>query len=595
MSSDETTTKSNDQTSTTPNDETVLGNTNEEATSQKSSSSVTFSAGNKDKKKKEKKSLKDRESASVSDTLSFVYRCGLGTQLLFILGTISGIAHGLAWPALAYFLSQSYQTMSGASALAPEDDPMGQIRSISYTFMALGAYSFVTAFFQTFSLELVSARASRLLQMDWFRALLRQDAAFFDVTDVSGMVALVNPAAIAYSKGIGRKLGELIQNLATGIGGIIFALYSSWKVALLVFGILPFLAGSSYAAIQMNQSKTARSSMHYQEAGSVAYTTMSSIRTVLSLNAVEEMIRQYQVATQHAFESATAVLLKLGFWNGMITASFSSLFAVVVLFGSFVMYREVEDVGCSPGGGDNSCPITGADVFGAMLGLLFAGQSSSQVGNCSDSFQEARVAAYEALQVINRMPGKTPAKTIYKKNQDGEDMEQEQGDASSKLEEGQSPSANVKAILPAFEIDPFAKDGLKPEDIKGTLELKNVSFSYPTRPSELILDGIDIEIPAGKTAALVGPSGGGKSTVTKLFTRSYDPTGGNVSLDGNDIRSLNLSHYRHMLGYGKKPCILGLRDNISCKHRRGLHAIAWFHSHFYSWSGTGLVLDNHCR
>jgi hypothetical protein len=161
-----------------------------------------------------KEKEKSQQSASLAETLSFVYRCGLGTRLLFLLGTISGIAHGLAWPALAYFLSRSYQTMSKVATI--EDDPMGQIRNISFTFMALGTYSLGTAFLQTFSLELVSSRATRLFQLQWFKALLRQDAAFFDVTDVAGMAALVGPCTVMYNKGIGRKLGEGIQNLATG-------------------------------------------------------------------------------------------------------------------------------------------------------------------------------------------------------------------------------------------------------------------------------------------------------------------------------------------------------------------------------------------
>jgi ATP-binding cassette subfamily B (MDR/TAP) protein 1 len=282
-------------------------------------------------------------------------------------------------------------------------------------------------------------------------------------------------------------------------------LYSSWKVALLVFAIFPLLAGASYIAIQMNQSKSARASQHYQEAGSVAYTTLSSIRTVLSLNAMEKMIRQYEQATQKAFESATGVLVKLGFWNGMITGSFTSLFAMIVLFGSFVMYRDVEISGCDPGGGNGDnpgCPVSGADVFGAMLGILFAGQSSSQVGNCGNSFQEARMAAFEALKIINRVPGRTPAKTIYRTDEGVVEAEDE--NVSSALEHGRALNL-IKAILPSYEINPFARDGLKPEKVLGRLEFKNVKFSYPTRPSELILDGLNLVIPAGKKVALVGP------------------------------------------------------------------------------------------
>lgn len=479
------------------------------------SSSGDSTSSNKSSSKK--KAAPKKNVASISETLSFVRRCGVGTQVLFGVGTIGGIAHGLAWPALAYFLSRSYQTMSKVQSTS---DPMHQIRHISFIFIGLGVYSLVTAFLQTFSFELVSRRASRLLQLEWFQALLRQDSAYYDVANVSGMAALVGPSTLLYTKGIGRKLGEGIQNMTTGVGGLIFGLYSTWRVSLLVFAVVPLLAGASYMAIQLNQSKTARASAHYQDAGRVAYTSISALRTVLSLNAMEEMIRQYHEATQKAFESATSVLVKLGFWNGMITGAFNSLFAVVILFGSYVMYRNVRSDGCDPGGGiggNAGCSVTGADVFGAMLGILFAGQSSSQVGNASDAFQEARVAAYEALKVINRLPGKTPAETVYHEIEDGdadgkEDNEDEgtKKDISSKMEEGNANGTltvpkNVKAILPAYEIDPFSKEGLKPENVEGKLTFENVAFSYPTRPADRILNRFNMEIPAGKTVALVGP------------------------------------------------------------------------------------------
>lgn len=75
-------------------------------------------------------------------------------------------------------------------------------------------------------------------------------------------------------------------------------------------------------------------------------------------------------------------------------------------------------------------------------------------------------------------------------------------------------------------IDRNSDSGLELESVTGLVELKNVDFSYPARPDVLILNNFCLSVPAGKTIALVGSSGSGKSTVVSLIERFYDPTAG---------------------------------------------------------------------
>lgn len=75
-------------------------------------------------------------------------------------------------------------------------------------------------------------------------------------------------------------------------------------------------------------------------------------------------------------------------------------------------------------------------------------------------------------------------------------------------------------------VDRNAKTGLELDSVSGQLELKDVDFSYPSRPDIKILDNFNLIVPAGKTIALVGSSGSGKSTVVSLIERFYDPTSG---------------------------------------------------------------------
>ncbi|KAL0375037.1 UNVERIFIED_CONTAM: ABC transporter B family member 1 [Sesamum radiatum] len=98
------------------------------------------------------------------------------------------------------------------------------------------------------------------------------------------------------------------------------------------------------------------------------------------------------------------------------------------------------------------------------------------------------------------------------------------------------------------DVDRNSESGLELESITGQLELKNVDFSYPSRPETQILNNFSLTVPAGKTIALVGSSGSGKSTVVSLIERFYDPTSGQVLLDGHDIKALKLRWLRQQIG-----------------------------------------------
>ena len=93
-------------------------------------------------------------------------------------------------------------------------------------------------------------------------------------------------------------------------------------------------------------------------------------------------------------------------------------------------------------------------------------------------------------------------------------------------------------------IDPMSTSGLQPNDCFGDIELQDVAFSYPSRPDSRVLNELSLSIPAKKTTALVGASGSGKSTIVALLERWYDQAAGTITLDGRNIRDLNLRYLR---------------------------------------------------
>jgi len=107
------------------------------------------------------------------------------------------------------------------------------------------------------------------------------------------------------------------------------------------------------------------------------------------------------------------------------------------------------------------------------------------------------------------------------------------------------------------------------DQVRGTLTLRDVSFRYPETQTD-VLQGLDLEIPAGQTVALVGRSGAGKTTLTNLIARFYDPTSGSISLDGRDLRDIRLGSYRRLLGIVEQDVFLfdgTIRENIAYARR----------------------------
>jgi ATP-binding cassette subfamily B (MDR/TAP) protein 1 len=115
------------------------------------------------------------------------------------------------------------------------------------------------------------------------------------------------------------------------------------------------------------------------------------------------------------------------------------------------------------------------------------------------------------------------------------------------------------------DIDSADPNGLKLDDVHGEIILEGVKFSYPSRPSVEVVKGLDITFQAGKTAALVGASGSGKSTIVALVERFYDPTAGVVKLDGHDLKELNLKWLRSQIGLvSQEPSLFAttIKNNV---------------------------------
>ncbi|RMG76384.1 MAG: ABC transporter ATP-binding protein [Chloroflexi bacterium] len=128
----------------------------------------------------------------------------------------------------------------------------------------------------------------------------------------------------------------------------------------------------------------------------------------------------------------------------------------------------------------------------------------------------------------------------------------------------QRAMASTTRILDLLDIQPSITDGQHPlNDVAGNVKFEDVHFAYQS--GDEVIRGLSLEIPAGETAAIVGATGAGKSTVIKLLLRLYDVTAGRVVVDGHDVRDLNLHDLRGAIGLVSQDVFLfhgTVRENI---------------------------------
>jgi ATP-binding cassette, subfamily B (MDR/TAP), member 1 len=136
-------------------------------------------------------------------------------------------------------------------------------------------------------------------------------------------------------------------------------------------------------------------------------------------------------------------------------------------------------------------------------------------------------------------------------------MKQDGGETGAESSPGTTPGiSRSNSEVDLGHVKDNLTESTRVSTLTSHLEFKSVVFSYPTRPKKHVLNGFSLAIEQGQTVALVGPSGGGKSTIVGLIERFYDINSGTVEYMGHDIRALNVAWYRDQIGYvGQEPVL----------------------------------------
>jgi ATP-binding cassette, subfamily B (MDR/TAP), member 1 len=233
----------------------------------------------------------------------------------------------------------------------------------------------------------------------------------------------------------------------------------------------------------------------YSRAATIAEEVLSSIRTAQAFGTEEKLAKLYD----ENLVGAQRMGYRKALANGFI---FASIFGLIYLAYGLAFWegsRLIADGQLNVG-----------LVINCLFAVIIGSFSLSHVVPRIENFAAASAASQKIFQTIDRVPS----------------------------------------------IDSFSNDGDKPLNLKGNVELQNVNFIYPSRPEVQILNNFSLSIPAGKFTAIVGASGSGKSTIIQLLERFYDPIDGQITLDGYNLKDLNVRHLRSCMSLVQQEPVL---------------------------------------
>ncbi|KAG8178180.1 hypothetical protein JTE90_006318 [Oedothorax gibbosus] len=367
-----------------------------------------------------------------------------------------------------------------------------------------GLSSFLQVFMFTVAGETVTSRLRKML----FSNVISQDVEFFDhpKNSVGSLCARLTSDAASVQGATGFVISTLFQATATLAVVLGMAFWFEYKAGLVVLTVVPCIWFVSHFGDRKVEELLTSDRLGTEAASKVAIEAIENIRTVASLHQEETILQKFQNHLLESHEKArkhsNVRACIYGFTMGFFTGFMDTF---LFLYGSRLIANKELQYGHL------------LTVFECLMPSVMV---ISQVVIFAPEYQKARLAAKRIFQLLDIKPKR----------------------------------------------DAFSKTGKTLEYVNGHIRFRNVYFNYSSRPNVQILSGLDLEVEPGKTIALVGSSGCGKSTCVQLMERFYEPQSGSVLLDDTDVGEMNLSNLRSHIGLVSQEPVLfsySIAENIA--------------------------------
>ncbi|KYK70413.1 ATP-binding cassette transporter ABC.B1 [Toxoplasma gondii TgCatPRC2] len=451
-----------------------------------------------------------------------------GTEIgVLVVGVVFALGAGAAMPG---FIS-IFGDMMAALNTNTDMVPYAKLLAI------LGVVALFCGWVAAGSFEYLCDRQAGKFKLELFSSILRQELGWFDTHDAGALSSQIDSNTATIRTAVGLKCATALQFFSTCVGGFVVAFWRSWKMTLIVSATLPCVAaGGAFLAWALRYSQTAVSDA-YREAGSVAEEALGNIRTVISLGGEDRLAAAYTERLKRAEKAAIKGGVFTGSAFGAMMACVFLMYALGFWYAGQVISDGLRDLQAAiamlPGTtvlDAGSLEFQGGDAIVVLICVMVSAFSIGQIIPLFGDYMKAVEAANDLLEIINRKS----------------------------------------------QLDPLDESGLKDVNLTGDIVYENVTFAYPSRPEKTVLKDLNLRIPAGKSVALVGGSGCGKSTIVQLLQRQYEPSAGTVRVGNTPLKEINLATLREGLGVvSQEPRLFSatVEENIALGSRsRVTHA-----------------------
>lgn len=448
------------------------------------------------------------------------------------IGLVAAIAAGAAQPLMSLLfgnltqdfvkfqtvISQSDAGNATATALVPEvTQSFKRVAALDASYLVyMGIGVFATTYLYMYLWVYTAEVSAKRIRERYLQAVLRQDIAFFDNVGAGEVATRIQTDTHLVQVGMSEKVATASSFLGSFFCGFILAFVRSWRLSLAMSSLLPCIAITGGLMDTYIAKYMQLSLEHVADGGTMAEEVISTVRTAHAFGTQKTLGDIYDTHIERSY----AQDMKAAAWNGGGLAVF--FFAVYASYGlAFHFGTTLINQGHADAG----------VVVSVVLAIIIGSFSLAMIGPEAQAIAKGCGAAAKLYSTIDRVP----------------------------------------------EIDSANEGGLKPEHVEGQISLEDVDFSYPSRPTVQVTKKLSLNFVAGKTAALVGASGSGKSTVISLLERFYDPTSGVVRLDGVDLKDLNLKWLRSQIGLvSQEPSLFAttIKENVG----HGLIGTKWEHA-----------------
>ncbi|KAL5577101.1 hypothetical protein UlMin_018800 [Ulmus minor] len=422
--------------------------------------------------------------------------------VLMIVGTFGAVSNGVSQPLMTLLFGNLVNSFGSAD----HSKVLHEVSKVSLKFVLLGIGTGIVSLLQVSCWMVTGERQATRIRGLYLKTILRQDIAFFDTETTTGeVIGRMSGDTILIQDAMGEKVGKFIQLVSTFVGGFVVAFVKGWQLTLVMLACIPAIVIAVGVMSIMISKMSSRQQIAYADAGNVVEQTVGAIRTVASFTGEKRAIEKYNTKLAIAYNVMTKQGLASGLGLGTIMLITFGTYGLAFWYGAKLVTEKGYD---------------GGRVINVIFAVMVGGMSLGQASPNLNAFASGQAAAYKMFETIKRKP----------------------------------------------KIDAYDTVGTVLEDIRGEIELKDVYFRYPARPDVQIFSGFSLVVPSGTTAALVGQSGSGKSTVISLIERFYDPYAGEVLIDGVDLKKLQLRWIREKIGLvSQEPALFAttIKENIA--------------------------------